>query len=637
MDHPSAPLPRTRTAERRFELLVSGIRDYAIYMLSPEGIVSSWNAGAARFKGYAADEIIGQHFSRFYTPEDQAAGLPARALETALREGKFESEGWRVRKDGTRFWTSIVIDPIYDTDGQHIGFAKITRDITEQREAQQALHESEQRFRMLVQGVTDYALYMLSPSGEVTNWNAGAQRIKGYTAAEVIGTSFARFHTPEDREAGLPQIALATAAKEGRFEREGWRVRKDGSKFWAHVIIDAIYHEDGTLAGFAKITRDVTEKKEAAEALEHANAVLFQSQKMEAIGQLTGGIAHDFNNLLAVISSGLDVLPLQVKDAANVKIVESMQRAVERGATLTQQLLSFARQQPLTPEKHNLNSVIRGFEAVLRRAGNSSIVFRTDFAPQLCAVLVDAPRFETALLNLVVNARDAMPAGGTISIVTANVEMTQGQLAGLASGRYVKVAVTDIGCGMPADVISRAFEPFFTTKDVGKGTGLGLSQVYGFVKQSGGGVEIRSVERQGTTINLYLPAIDEVSAESIDQKDTTEKVLVVDDEPDVMDLTAALFRSIGYDVYTANNGYDALEILQRSADIGVLFSDVMMPHMNGIELATRARSLRPDMKILLASGYPLPALKAQHRDISEFSFMTKPYRLADLAKKLRVT
>lgn len=635
MNQPSAPPPQTLTAERRFELLVSGISDYAIYMLSPEGIVSSWNAGAERFKGYAADEIIGQHFSRFYTPEDQATGLPAQALQTALRKGKFESEGWRVRKDGTRFWTSVVIDAIYDTNGEHIGFSKVTRDVTEQRQAQQALHESEQRFRMLVQGVTDYAIYMLSPAGEVTNWNAGAQRIKGYTAEEVVGTSFARFHTPEDRDAGLPQVALATAAKEGRFEREGWRMRKDGSKFWAHVIIDAIYHEDGTLAGFAKITRDITEKKEAAEALERANAVLFQSQKMEAIGQLTGGIAHDFNNLLAVISSGLDVLPLQVKDAARLKIVESMQRAVERGATLTQQLLSFARQQPLTPEKHNLNSVISGFEAVLRRAGNSSIMFRTDFASQLCSVLVDAPRFETALLNLVVNARDAMPTGGAILITTANAEMAQNQLAGLASGRYVKVAVTDTGCGMPAEVISRAFEPFFTTKDIGKGTGLGLSQVYGFVKQSGGGIEIQSVERQGTTINLYLPAIDEVSAESINPKDTTEKVLVVDDEPDVMDVAAALFRSIGYEVYTANNGFDALEILQRSTDIDVLFSDVMMPNMNGIELATRARSLRPNMKILLASGYPLPALKAQHRDIGDFSFMTKPYRLAELAKKLR--
>ena len=344
------PASASLKIENRFELLVAGISDYAIYMLSPEGIVVSWNSGAERFKGYTADEIIGQHFSRFYSEEDRKAGLPSKALDIALKEGKFEAEGWRIRKDGERFWTSVVIDAHYDTLGQHIGFAKVTRDITERKQAQEALRESEQRFRMLVQGVTDYAIYMLSPTGVVTNWNAGAERIKGYTAADVIGTSFARFHTPDDQAAGLPAQALAAAAKEGRFEREGWRVRKDGSRFWAHVVIDAIHHDDGTLAGFAKITRDITEKKRAADELELANAALFHSQKMEAIGQLTGGIAHDFNNLLSVISSALEVLPLKTQEPADLKIVDSMRRAVDRGATLTQQLVSFARQQPLKPE-----------------------------------------------------------------------------------------------------------------------------------------------------------------------------------------------------------------------------------------------------------------------------------------------
>lgn len=626
------------TAESRFKLLVSGISDYAIYMLNPEGVVVSWNAGAQRFKGYTADEIIGEHFSRFYTPEDRESGLPAKALETALTEGKFEAEGWRVRKDGTQFWTSVVIDPIYDTTGQHIGFAKITRDVTDRRNAQEALRESEQRFRMLVQGVTDYAIYMLSPTGEVTNWNLGAERIKGYSAEEVIGTSFARFHTPEDQAAGTPAVALATAAKVGRFEREGWRLRKDGSRFWAHVIIDAIYNDDGTLAGFAKITRDITEKKEAAEALERANAALFQSQKMEAIGQLTGGIAHDFNNLLSVISNGLEVLPLKTDGPNDLKLVESMKRAVNRGATLTQQLLSFARQQPLRPEKQNLNSVINGFEAVLRRAGNSTIAFNVNLAADLLLVMVDVPRFETALLNLVVNARDAMPSGGGISIATSNVTLSDQQVAGLSAGRYVKVAVSDTGSGMPPEVIARAFEPFFTTKEVGKGTGLGLSQVYGFMQQSEGGVVIESAIGQGSTINLYLPALDESAGDTSSiAEDSSEKALVVDDEPDVMETAAALFRSIGYEVFTANNGLAALEILQRTKDISVLFSDVMMPSMTGIELAKRARELRPDMKILLASGYPLPALKAQHSGIDEFTFMNKPYKLAELAKKLRMS
>ncbi|MCC2675105.1 MAG: domain S-box protein, partial [Ramlibacter sp.] len=284
----------------RLRLFISSVTDYAIYMLSPEGKVVSWNAGAERFKGYKAEEIIGQHFSRFYSPEDQATGLPARALKTARETGKFEAEGWRMRKDGTRFWASVVIDPIRDASGELVGFAKITRDITEKRAAQEALRESEQRFRMLVQGVTDYAIYMLSPSGEITNWNAGARRIKGYEHDEVVGTHFSRFYTEDDRENGLPQRALKQAAEAGRFEAEGWRVRKDGTRFWAHVVIDPIRNDDGTLVGFAKITRDITERKNAAAALEETREALFQAQKMEAIGQLTGGIAHDFNNLLAV-------------------------------------------------------------------------------------------------------------------------------------------------------------------------------------------------------------------------------------------------------------------------------------------------------------------------------------------------
>jgi PAS domain S-box-containing protein len=624
------------TVDNRFELLVAGISDYAIYMLSPEGIVVSWNSGAERFKGYKSDEIIGQHFSRFYPEGDRKAGLPAKALDTALKEGKFEAEGWRIRKDGTRFWTSVVIDSLYDTGGRHIGFAKVTRDITERKQAQEALRESEQRFRMLVQGVTDYAIYMLSPTGEVTNWNAGAQRIKGYEAEEVLGTSFARFHTIEDRDAGLPAKALATAAKEGRFEREGWRVRKDGSRFWAHVVIDAIYNDDGTLAGFAKITRDITEKKKAAEELEKANAALFHSQKLEAIGQLTGGIAHDFNNLLSVIVSALEVLPLKTRDSADLKIVESMRRAVDRGANLTQQLLSFARQQPLKSEKNSVNNIIRGFETVLRRAVNSTISFNLDLTPKISAVYVDAARLETALLNLVVNARDAMPNGGSLVIASSEIRLTAKEVSGLDAGSYIRVSITDTGCGMTPQVAARAFEPFFTTKEIGKGTGLGLSQVYGFIAQSGGSATVSSIVGEGTRINIFLPALTETVEEQVPEVINTDKALVVDDEPDVLEIAAALFRSIGYEVCTASNGKDALEVLRHTKDISVLFSDVMMPNgMSGIELAQHVRELYPEVKILLASGYPLPALKAQHMNIDEFPFMNKPYRLAELAKKLR--
>ena len=488
-----------------FRLLVAGVTDYEILMLDPAGFIKNWNAGTQRAKGYAASEIIGKHFSIFYPKDEQLAGRPARALRAAIDEGKFEDEGWRVRKDGTQFWASVVIDPIYDDSGTLIGFAKITRDITERRAAQQALREREAQFQVLVQGVVDYAIYMLSPAGEVASWNAGAERIKGYSREEILGKHFSCFYTDEDRAAGLPAQTLSTARTEGRFEREGWRVRKDGSRFWAHVVVDAIRNEAGDLVGFAKVTRDATERKQAAEALERANAALFQAQKMESLGQLTGGVAHDFNNLLAVMSNGLDVLSLRLQDHADMRMLETMQRAVARGATLTQQLLSFARQQPLKVEKCNLNAILRSFEAVLRRAVDAAIELEVKQEPRPQPVLLDAARFEAALLNLVVNARDAMPKGGKIVIAVKNVELAEGAVGALKPGPYVRVAVSDNGSGMRPEVAARAFEPFFTTKEVGKGTGLGLSQVYGFIAQSGGDVVIDSEAGTGTVINVYLP------------------------------------------------------------------------------------------------------------------------------------
>ena len=631
---PKKPFPE----ERRYQYLISGISDYAIYMLDPAGHVSSWNPGAHRFKGYVAQEILGQHFSRFYTPEDQATGLPARALQTSLTQGKYEAEGWRVRKDGTRFWAHVVIDPIHDETGELLGFGKVTRDVTERRQAEEALRESEQRFRLLVHGVTDYAIYMLSPEGTVTNWNPGAERIKGYTQDEIVGSHFSRFYTEADRSAGIPVHALSTAAGTGRFEAEGWRVRKDGSRFWAHVVIDAIRDDAGQLVGFAKITRDLTEKKKADEALEAASVALFQAQKMESIGQLTGGVAHDFNNLLSVLSSGLEVLSMQRKDSdhpgGDARTIDSMRRAIDRGARLTQQLLAFARQQPLQAETRNLNRVITGFETVLRRAVNPNIEFVVELDRKAHSAVIDSARFESALLNLVVNARDAMPQGGRLLITSANVTLDGRKAGTLPAGEYVRVTVTDSGTGMPPEVVARAFEPFFTTKEVGKGTGLGLSQVYGFIKQSGGDVVIESRQGEGTAISIYLPAVVEAAGEGTAQH--TERVLIVEDEPDLMDVAASLFTSMGYDVVTAASGREAIDVMEHR-DVDILFTDVVMPDgMNGIELASYTREHYPDTKIMLASGYPLPALKQRHgRDLSEFAFVNKPYRLSDLARTLR--
>ncbi len=620
------------TSERRFQLLIASVTDYAIYMLDCEGYVNSWNPGAQRFKGYQADEIIGQHFSVFYTDEERAAGIPAFALRTALAEGKFETEGWRVRKDGTQFWASVVIDPVRDEEGNFIGFAKITRDMSSQRATQQALRESEDRFRLLVQGVSDYAIYMLSPEGAVTNWNDGAQRIKGYTEQEVVGSHFSRFYTETERIRGVPELALERARSAGRYEQEGWRVRKDGSQFWAHVIIDAIHDANSVLLGFAKVTRDITERKQAAEALEKVNAALFQSQKMEAIGQLTGGIAHDFNNLLGVLASSLDLLGMRLHDPADSRLLATMQRAIDRGATLTQQLLSFARQQPLKVDLVDANQLIEGFETMLRRAAAANITFELDLDNDLETVAIDVARFESTLLNLVVNARHAMPEGGSITIRTSNVTLYDHEVGQLPAGIYVRTEVIDTGHGMAPAVMARAFEPFFTTKDLG--TGLGLSQVYGFIAQSGGEVVLASSVGFGTTVNIYLPGLD-APVKAVEAVEL-ESVLIVEDESDLMDVASELFRSMGYEVITASNGTDALDILERKAHIDILFTDVMMQHgMNGIELARFASQRYPAMKVILASGYTLPSLRAQYDDIDQFPFMSKPYRMSDLAKKLR--
>ncbi|MDB5720792.1 MAG: sensor histidine kinase, partial [Alphaproteobacteria bacterium] len=342
----------SHVTDQRFQLLINSVTDYAIYMIEPSGRIATWNAGARRFKGYEADEIIGRNFSEFFSEEDRAAGLPMRSLATAEAEGKFETEGWRIRKDGTRFWAHVIIDPVRDDSGSLLGFAKITRDISERRSAEIALAESEQRFRMLVQGVRDYALYMLDPDGRVSNWNSGAQKIKGYSAEEIVGKHFSNFYTPEDRAAGEPARALQTALTEGKYEREAWRIRKDGTRFWAHILIDPIRDDDGHLVGFAKVTRDITERRRAQEELEEARLALFQSQKMQALGELTGGIAHDFNNMLTIIIGSLDMAKRKLDSdrPRTEKCIDNALEGAQRASQLTGRLLAFSRQQPLAPK-----------------------------------------------------------------------------------------------------------------------------------------------------------------------------------------------------------------------------------------------------------------------------------------------
>lgn len=622
--------------DSRYRLLIESITDYAIYMLDAGGHVTSWNPGAQRFKGYSAEEVLGSHFSQFYTPEDRETGRPERALEVASEAGRFEAEGWRLRKDGTRFWAHVVIDPIRRGD-ELIGFAKITRDLTERRAAEKALRQSEEQFRILVGGVTDYAIYMLDPSGKVISWNAGAERIKGYKPDEIIGDHFSRFYPPEEVEAGAPGNALSIAREAGRFEKEGWRLRNDGTRFWAHVVIDPITDDDGEIVGFAKITRDITERAQAQRELETAREALYQSQKMEAIGQLTGGVAHDFNNLLAAITGSLDLLRKRLPyDPRTTPLLENAIQGAERGAILTQRMLAFARKQELKLEPVDIPHLVRGMSEFIRRSIGPNVDVRMRFADVLPRAQTDPYQLETALLNLVVNARDALPNGGEITITAdqASVSRTDGERR---AGSYVRLSVSDNGTGMPAEIAAKVTEPFFTTKGVGKGTGLGLSMVQGLAGQSGGWIEIESKVGKGTRIDLWLPlATAELptegltTTEAIDEAGEPLVVLAVDDDPLVLTNTVAMLDELGHSVLVANSGDEAVVIFQRHPEIDLVLTDEVMPGLSGSQLAERIRELRPMASVALVSGYadlhPAPG-----RSLSTLPRLAKPFTLAQLA------
>jgi PAS domain S-box-containing protein len=620
-------------SERRFRLLVQGVIDYAIYMLDPNGIVTNWNAGAARIKGYRADEIVGRHFGTFYTPEERAAGRPAQALATALREGKYEAEGWRIRKDGTRFLASVVIDPLYD-DGVLIGFAKITRDVTEREAARSALQHSERNFRLLVSGVTDYALYMLDPDGHVASWNAGGERIKGYTPAEIIGQHFSRFYTDQDQAAGRPARALSIARETGRYEEEGWRVRKDGSFFWASVVIDPIRDEQGRLIGYAKITRDITERREAQMELARVQRQLAESQKMDALGQLTGGVAHDFNNLLMVVAGNIQTLKnVAAQDPKTARAAQAIEFATQRGAALTRQLLTFSRRQRVNPQPIEIAQRIDSIREVLSSGLGGNIRLMIDIPMDVWPITVDIGEFEIALVNLVINSRDALTEGGTVTITAQNTSVGEGE--SIAAGEYVAIAVRDNGVGIPPDVIANVFDPFFTTKPVGKGTGLGLSQVHGFAHQAGGTVKIASTLGQGTTVTVYLPRTtslvpDMAISETSVAPARAGTVLLVEDNPEVASASAGLLEQLGYLVRWVPNAEAALKEIERDG-IDLVVSDIVMPgRMDGLALARIIQEKRPALPILLATGYSEAAQNVR----ADFPILRKPYQMHELSRAI---
>ncbi len=627
-----------------YRLLVDAITDYAIYMLDPTGIVSSWNPGAQRFKGYAPDEIIGQNFARFYTDEDRAIGLPQRALATADREGRFEHEGWRVRKDGTRFWAHVVIDPVRDDAGGLVGYAKVTRDLTERRRTESELRASEQQFRTLVNGVTDYAIYMLDRQGRVTNWNPGAQRIKQYRPDEIVGQHFSAFYAEEDRAAGLPQRALDIAARDGRVEAEGWRVRKDGSRFWASVVIDAIRDEFGDLIGYAKVTRDESERRAAQQTLEEAREALFQAQKLESLGQLTGGVAHDFNNLLTAVLGGLELVRKRLPfDPRITPLIDNAILGAERGASLTQRMLAFARRQDLKREAVDLAAMVEGSLGLWRSSLGPIVTLRVDFPAGLPRAETDAAQLELAVQNLAINARDAMPDGGVITIGAQVRSVADGELPTLVGGTYVVLTVADTGEGMDEATLARATEPFFTTKGIGKGTGLGLPMVHGLARQSGGALRLSSRPGEGVLAEIWLPLAHADapkppdSASGVEPKASVASnrplvILAVDDDPLVLMNTVAMLEDQGHTALQAASGEAALAVL-ASHRVDLVITDQAMPGMTGLELAGHVRALAPDLPLILATGYAELPGGAEHG----FAKLAKPFHNSDLEKIIAQT
>ncbi len=593
----------------------------------------TWSEQLYEIYGIRPNQFKGtlQEFVAFIHPEDRTQ--VRASISAALKAGKeFRHEERIVRPDGSIRELQSVGEVVRDESGAAIRMLGVCLDVTDRKQAERALQDSEQNYRLLLRGARDYAIYMLDVQGRVRNWNDAAQRLKGYQADEIIGRHF-RIFLPEEVRAGeMADDALITAARDNQFAAETWLVRKDGSRFYASVVMDAIRNDAGQLIGFAKLTRDITTQHEAQLALEHAREQVAQAQKMEALGQLTGGIAHDFNNLLMIVSGYAQILQSRLSGAKDVQAVEAIRAAANRGEKLTRQLLAFSRRQQLMPVVVDLRARIDAVRDMLVPSLRGNIQLICDIEDKVWPVEVDLGELELALVNIAVNARDAMPDGGSITLSARNVVLKPGSAAGELEGEFVALAIIDTGTGMPPDVLQRVFEPFFTTKPVGKGTGLGLSQVHGFANQSGGAVTLSSEPDRGTVVTIYLPRSTNEAANagkgaaaSVGPVQGT--VLVVEDSRDVAEVTSSLLEQLGYRVVRAENAAEALRHLQQGIGVDLLFSDIVMPGaINGLGLAQICQERFPDIPVLLTSGFSDAAEAADGR----FDILRKPFELSAL-------
>jgi len=486
-------------------LLVESVDDYAIFALDPSGYILSWNPGAQRFKGYTAEEVIGKHFSIFYPKKKIEEGFPDYELREAARVGRFEDEGWRIRKDGTRFWANVVITALHDPAGRLVGYAKVTRDLSERRKAEEELRESEERFRLLVQGVRDYAIFMLDPNGNISTWNAGAQRIKGYTADEIIGKHFSIFYTQEDLDDGKPARELRIATKTGVYEEEGWRLRKDGTRFWANVVITALRKKDGTLAGFAKVTRDLTERRAQQEkAIEAARQAAIADEANRAKSDFLAAMSHELRTPLNAIGGYTELLAMGVRGPVTPEQLEDLER-IKRSQQhllgIINDILNFSRieagQMTYDLAAVPMSEVI---EAVGHMIEPQTVTKGLKLEVKECAPTVvawaDRSKVEQILINLLSNAVKFTAEGK----ITLECEETDAQ--------HVMITVTDTGVGIPADQLERIFEPFV---QVGRsltqgheGTGLGLAISRDLARAMGGDVQVTSEIDKGSQFRVIL-------------------------------------------------------------------------------------------------------------------------------------
>lgn len=642
MKKKNPPEPSFKGSEDLFRLLIESVRDYAIFMLDPAGKIISWNAGAQQIKGYLAEEIVGRHFSCFYSPEDQRHGNPEKALEVAAIEGRYEEEGWRVRKDGSMFWANVVITSIYDSSGALVGFAKVTRDLTERKQI-----ESELQKKIAALQLRDRAMQAVSQGIIVTDGKPDYPilyaspvflQITGYELDEVIGRNCRFLQGPKTDAETSQEMRDAISAGQ-KFSAEILNYRKDGSTFWNAVFLSPVRNEQGELIQYVGVQADVTERR----LLETRT---LQAQKMEAVGQLAGGVAHDLNNLLTVITGYSDILlqMLSSSDPEHSSVI-AIREASERAADLTRQLLTFSRRSVLEPRVLDLREVVADAEKLLRPTIGENIDLGVVLDQRSCRIKADPGQIVQLLMNLAINARDAMPQGGKLTIGTKHVFLDEPYVSThveVRPGRYVLLTVSDTGVGMTPEVRSRIFEPFFTTKAMGKGTGLGLSVVFGIVKQSNGHISAYTELGIGTTVKIYFPTVgDEVSAyvEVRNQGKVgrgSETVLLVEDEDNVREVARLTLASSGYHVLTAANGKEAKRMaFEHSGRIDILVTDVVMPEMSGPKVADALHLRHPQMKVLFLSGYTDDAVIRHGILHSEVNYLQKPFTPGAFLRKVR--